>query len=140
MRPEHKQHMRSLAPRNFLDRWAIATSTLCMAHCLLTPLLIVLVPVLASTVLADERFHRFMLLWIVPTSVSALWIGCRRHGNVRVLATGLAGLSLLVAAALWGEAMFGELAEKAATLSGSLVMSAGHWRNYRLCREESCEH
>ncbi len=131
--------MRHLAPQKFLDRCAIAASTLCAVHCLFTPLLIVLVPVLASSVLADEKFHRFMLLWVVPTSVLALWIGCRRHRDGGVLVTGVTGLAILVAAAVWGQAMFGEVAEKVATIAASLTMSAGHWRNYRLCRDVDCE-
>jgi len=65
--------------QKLLDRWSIAASTLCAVHCLFTPVLIVLVPALASTVLADEKFHRLMLLWVVPASGLALWIGCRRH-------------------------------------------------------------
>jgi len=132
--------MKHLETQKLLDRWSIAASTLCAVHCLFSPVLIVLVPALASTVLADETFHRFMLLWVVPTSGVALWIGCRHHKDANVLLLGVAGLAVLAATTVWGQALLAEPAEKAATIAGSLLMSAGHWRNYRLCRGAACEH
>lgn len=129
--------MRFLKSQKLLDRIAMAASGLCAVHCLFTPVLIVLVPVVASSLLADETFHQFMLLWVVPTSVLALWIGCRRHRDGSVLFLGIAALLILITAALWGHELFGEHIEKAATILGSLVLIIGHWRNYRLCPDES---
>ena len=132
--------MKSIAAQRTLDRLAIAASALCAAHCLLTPLLIVLVPVLASTLVADESFHKLMLLGVLPTSTLALWIGCRRHRRRSVLILGIAGLAILGVAAVWGHVLLGESGERTATLAGGLTVSAGHWLNYRLCRETACEH
>ena len=132
--------MKSVETQKILDRLAIVAAALCAVHCLLTPLLIVLVPILASTLTADEGFHRLMLLWVLPTSALAWGLGCRRHGNRSVLLLGLAGLAILIGVALWGRALLGESAEKVATVAGGLAISAGHWRNYRLCRDAACEH
>ncbi len=130
--------MQSFDIQRLFDGMAISASTLCIVHCLATPLLIVLIPILASTGLADEAFHRWLLLLIVPTSVLALWLGCRRHKSRVVLYAGLSGLTLIGAAAIWGHALVGESGEKAATVAGGLMLAAGHWRNYRLCRDAEC--
>ena len=130
--------MRSFDAQRYLDGLAISASALCLVHCLATPLLIVLLPILASIGLADEAFHRWMLLLIVPTSVLALWLGCRRHKSRAVLYAGVTGLTLIGAAAIWGHVLVGEFGEKAATVAGGLILAAGHWRNYRLCRDAEC--
>jgi hypothetical protein len=119
---------------------AIAGSALCALHCLATPLLIVLVPAVASTFFAEETFHRWMLLYVVPTSALALWLGCRRHGNRSVLLLGLAGVTIIAAAAFWGHDLVGASGERAATVVSGLIIATGHWRNYRLCRKDECAH
>ena len=121
-----------------LDRFAIGASILCLLHCLVTPLLVVLFPVVVGTFLTQESFHWVLLLWVLPTSVSAIWIGCRRHKDRSVFLMVSAGLAVLCAAVLWGNALGGEAGEKGATVVGSLAMVAGHWRNFRLCRRGSC--
>ncbi len=132
--------MISTATQRVLDRLAIGASALCTVHCLLTPVLIVLVPMVASSLLADEVFHRLMLLWVWPTSALALWIGCRRHRDRWVLLLGGTGLAILTVTAFWGHALLGEVAEKATTIVGSLAITAGHWLNYRQCRKDACAH
>jgi hypothetical protein len=120
--------------QRLLDRFAILTAGLCMLHCLAMPLLLVLIPVLASTTMAENSFHRTMLLFVLPASSIALLIGCRRHKDLRVLALGLSGLAQIVAAAYFGHDWLGETGEKAITVVGSALLAAGHLRNYRLCR------
>lgn len=71
-----------------LDRLAIALAGLCLVHCLLTPIALVLFPMLAATSVADEQFHT-MLLWLVlPASLVALALGCRRHKDHLVISLG----------------------------------------------------
>lgn len=121
-----------------LDILAISVSGLCAVHCLLTPLALILFPVLGGTVLAGEDFHQ-MLLWVIlPTSSLALWLGCRRHKDRRVLLMGLVGLSLLLLAAFFAHEWIGEWGERLVTVVGSAIMAAGHLRNYRLCRSDQC--
>ncbi len=48
--------------QTLLDRAAISASMLCMIHCLATPVLLIALPVLSSTFMADEEFHRFILM------------------------------------------------------------------------------
>jgi len=91
-------------------------------------------------VLADEGFHLVMLWLILPSSAIALTLGCRRHKDAAVLVAGACGLSILVFTAAFGHDLAGELGEKLLTFVGAAVLSAGHLRNYRLCRREACDH
>lgn len=122
-----------------LDGLAIAMWVACVLHCLMLPLLIVLFPILGSTLLAEETFHGFLLFLIIPSSVLALYIGCRQHGDGWVLALGMAGLSILAAAAALGTQILGPEGEKALTGLGGTVLAIGHWQNFRRCRERRCE-
>lgn len=124
--------------QGFLDRLAISTSALCMIHCLATPFLIIGVPVLSSTFLADEAFHRFLVWIVLPVSLAALFIGCRRHKAAPVALLGGLGLALLVFIAYFGHDLLGESGEKIATVLAGAILAIGHFRNFRLCRRADC--
>lgn len=125
--------------QRFLDRSAVAASLLCLIHCLIVPLLLVSVPVISSTVLNDEAFHEVLLMFILPTSLIALFIGCRRHKDIVVLALGALGLLTLLGVAYFGHDLLGETGEKIASVMGGITLGIAHLRNYALCREEECE-
>jgi peptidoglycan/LPS O-acetylase OafA/YrhL len=125
-------------PAPTLDRLAIGVSMFCLVHCLAAPLLVVLLPVMAGTLLADESFHLVLLFAVLPTSLAALWTGCRRHRDRSVLILGALGLVVLGVAAFRGRELVGETGEKLLTVCGSLLIVAGHWRNFTLCRKSVC--
>jgi len=122
-----------------LDRVAISVSVLCMLHCLLTPLLLIAIPVMSSTILAQELFHKLLVTLVLPVSVFALFIGCRRHRDRKVLILGSLGLFFLVMVALFGHELLGEAGEKIATVISGLILAIGHFRNYSLCRNDKCD-
>lgn len=122
-----------------LDQWGVLISGICLFHCLLTPLAILLFPIVSLAFTTDESFHR-MLLWLVlPTSVCAFSLGCFRHKDRGVLVLGSAGLIQMVLAAYLGHEALGETGERIATTAGALTLAMGHIRNYRLCREDRCQ-
>jgi hypothetical protein len=122
-----------------LDRVAIGLSGLCALHCLVTPIGIVLFPILAASFGSDERFHLGLAMLVLPSSALALVLGCRRHRDAGVLALGVLGLMALVLLAAWGHALVGEGWERVASAGGSAVVALAHVRNYRLCRRDACE-
>ncbi|MBL8466222.1 MerC domain-containing protein [Methyloversatilis discipulorum] len=124
--------------QKLLDRTAISASALCMLHCLAMPFLLLAVPMLATTFMADETFHRFLALIVLPTSVIALTIGCLRHKDGAVLGLGAAGLGALVLVAFFGHERLTEGSEKAATLVSGVILAVAHVRNYSLCRRDAC--
>lgn len=108
------------------DKSAIGLSALCMIHCLLLPLLLILVPSLAVLGLDDESFHLWMVIAVVPTSFYALTLGCKQHKRYRFLSTGFTGLAFLVCAVVFGESMLGEVWEKFFTVIEGRPSS---WKN-----------
>jgi hypothetical protein len=122
-----------------LDRLAIALAGLCLVHCLLTPLALVLFPMLAATAVADEHVHQLLLWLVLPASLVALGLGCRRHKDCLVITLGVLGLLVLILTAIAGHTAFGEGGERWGTVLGGVTVALGHLRNHRLCRRNACD-
>ena len=61
----------------WIDSMAIGLSVLCAVHCLLTPVLLVLFPVIASTFWVERDFQLWMLFCVLPTTCIAIFLGCQ---------------------------------------------------------------
>ncbi len=123
-----------------LDKTAISISALCVMHCLLVPVALILIPAFSVLPLADEKFHQLLIVLVLPVSVVALWMGCNKHRHWPVLVWGVAGLTVLVLTAAFGHDLLGEVFEKVATVVGALLLAIGHVQNYRQCQATDCEH
>ena len=114
------------------DKIAIALSSLCVIHCLATPLILIILPSLGALVADNhEMFHQVILFFVLPIGVLALWAGYRHHHNLSTLLIGLAGLGLLLIAAFYGHDYFGETGETALTIFASLIIATAHVRNFQ---------
>jgi hypothetical protein len=123
-----------------LDSLAVILSGTCMVHCLALPVLVTLFPIVQGSLLEEQYFHLIMLGLILPTSLIALAVGCRKHKDPVTMALGAAGLITLTVTALIGHEIFGFLGERIVTSFGGLILATAHIRNYRCCREENCQH
>jgi hypothetical protein len=121
------------------DKTAISLSFICTLHCLAVPFVVALLPTLAAVNLEDEAFHLWMVIAVIPTSLLALSMGCKKHRDYRVLLLGIAGLSLLIFAASFGHDLLGESGETATTVLGTIMIASGHLLNHRLCQQSRCE-
>ena len=128
--------MNMISTRAFTDKMAMSLSLLCALHCLVSPLIIVMLPSLAALQFDGEAFHLWMVLAVIPTSIYALTMGCKQHKRYRLLGLGLLGLLFLLSAVLAGEELIGDFWEKALTVIGAAIIALGHYRNYRLCRRQ----
>lgn len=86
--------------RGWLDKLAISMAAICAVHCLLAPALIVMIPIIATTFFAHENFHVWMLILVLPTSIAAVFLGCRKHRDRFVGALSAVGIILMVSAVL----------------------------------------
>jgi len=120
----------------FTDKLAISISSLCIAHCLVLPALAVLLPSFSTLGIESEVFHLWMVISVIPTSIYALTLGCKKHSQSSVFILGLIGLSLLTMALVLGENQLGESAEKSITLVGALIIAFAHFKNYKLCKHD----
>jgi len=121
------------------DKAAITLSFICTIHCLALPLAVVLLPALAVLNLEDEASHLWMLAAVVPTSLFALTMGCKKHKKLTVMVFGLAGLAVLIAAVLLGHDILTEAGEQILLAIGAIIIALGHLKNHQLCKRSSCE-
>ena len=117
------------------DKLAIGLSLMCTVHCFATPVILALLPSLAVLHINAEQFHLWILAVVLPTSLLALNLGCKKHKRTRYMACGVVGLAFLIIAVLLGQ----EEAEKALTLIGSAFIALAHWFNYQQCFKKNNE-
>lgn len=123
-----------------IDKFSITISGLCVAHCLLFPILAVLAPSFLTVALTSESFHFWMVVAVIPSSLIALALGCKKHKEITMFIMGAVGLSCLLLALTLGSATLGESGEKVLTLIGALVIAFAHFKNFKLCQHsDNCE-
>ena len=124
----------------YYDKFAIGLSLLCTLHCLALPLLMLLLPTVSAVFLADEGFHSYMVMMVLPISSFALWVGYKQHHSFKILLQGVTGLIILSITVLLGHEQLGEVAEKLLTLLGSSFICYSHYLNYKMCQQqEHCD-
>ncbi len=134
---------------NWLDKIAIFLSATCAVHCLLTPVLIIALPIVSTTFFANANFHLWMLYLVLPTTGLAIFLGCKKHKDKVVISLSALGLLILTGSTIYQLIIQGDSGKCVicATgghslnnplvwiniLAGILLISA-HVRNFRLCR------
>lgn len=120
----------ALAPRRqrLLDGFAVTASLLCLVHCLLLPMLLIALPVLATMMVVPEAFHAVAFAVALPTSILAMASGRARHGRHRPAMLAAAGLVLLGLGAFAIEA---ETVERIVTSIGAVTLAVAHALNWR---------
>ncbi len=99
-----------LRPEIWKDRLGVTISVICMFHCILTPLVFLGVPYIAShsgEALTSDLWHPIFLILVPAIAIFALWPGWKRHHDNRVwwfAAWGLFFLCAGVSASLIGGA------------------------------------
>lgn len=116
-----------------LDLTGVSLSAVCVAHCLLFPVLLaaapLLTPGLAEALGASHAWHFGLLAIAAPVSLVALgWSVRASHARWPVLAMGVFGLTLMAIGALH---LSSQLVETIITLSGVIVLATAHLINWR---------
>ena len=133
-------HRASQTKSAWLDKAAVLFSGICIVHCLLTPVALTLLPIVALNVMVEDvLFHQLMLWLVLPTSCIALFIGCRRHRSLLIAGTGILGMILLTLIAFFAHDFLSSLQERLATSLAGLVLAASHVLNYRACQAQPCD-
>lgn len=122
------------ASTSLLDRLGICVSALCLVQCLLLSLTLLLAPFAYLGILGSDWFHAALLIVIVPIGLAAFWQGYRRHGRLGLVLVGMAGLVLLLIAAVLEMAQLPVLAASALTALGGVLLMVAHWLNLRSSR------
>lgn len=118
-----------------LDKLAVYLSAICAIQCLALPIAMLFLPSLSLLPLSEELFHTLLLFLVIPVSIFAMVMGCKKHKSYNIIFYGALGLSILLVSAVYGHDLFGESGEIASTLVGASVLSFGHIKNQKLCKE-----
>ena len=149
----------------WLDRLAIGMAAVCAVHCLLTPILVIALPIIATSFFVHEDFHLWMILLVLPTTTFAVFMGCRKHKDKWVAAMSALGLAILLSAlvherihnaahteaqvhAVHCESCARDISKEPIPMHagawintlGGILLASAHIRNFRLCRKSRCEH
>lgn len=135
----HAEHANFVETTDNWDRWGILLSTLCAIHCMLTPLLLLSLPVLGAY-FDNEIVHIVMALFVVPVGVFAFWSGYRHHRKAYLLALGFVGLSLVGGAPILHDVGIEVVNPHFMTIVGSFLLIGAHILNRRACQCESHAH
>lgn len=120
-----------------MDRVAMTLSALCLIHCLLVPIFITALPLLAQ--FNDSHFHAQLLIVVIPVSLIAYGLGYPRHRNKSIVAWGIAGIAIMFVGGTVAHDNFGTLADTALTTAGSLILATSHYFNNRLTAHVAVE-
>lgn len=125
----------SLTQRRPWDLAGIGASSLCVIHCLATPLLVVFLPILEAV---EKQTHAGFALAILGIGLLAFWPGYLQHRRWRIIAAAIVGFSLISLGVTAQEGLLSESAEAIATILGGAILVTAHLRNAYFCR--SCWH
>lgn len=138
-----------------LDRLAVGMAVLCGIHCLLMPVLIAVLPIIATGFFAHEDFHLWMLLFVLPTTGISIFMGCRKHKDKWTAILSLIGIGIMIAVTAFEylnhascSACAGCSRPAGAPIPpsawintvGGLFLASAHVRNFKLCRKNHCCH
>ncbi|NMH60092.1 MerC domain-containing protein [Alteromonas sp. MYP5] len=114
-----------------LDKLGIWVSGLCAVHCLSLPVLVPLMPLVASSFFAQAWFERTILSISILVGLAALFTGAiRQHGQFYPIVLLITGGTIY-----WFKNMFGESFEPFTIAFGALLIAMAHVSNLRMCRQ-----
>ena len=93
--------------KQFSDKLSICLSLCCILHCIALPVIILMVPSIASLWINNEKVHIILVLFAVPISLFAMAKSLRIHHNYKCISLAVIGLSLLVGAIFMHDINFG---------------------------------
>ena len=111
-----------------LDRFGMIMAGICVFHCAILPLTILVLPILGVLHENSEWLHAPLALLAVAICLIAILTGRYRHNSWGPTIFGSIGILLLLLSL--AEDQFGELVEYMATI-GALFAASAHWFNIR---------
>lgn len=125
---------RSVSSRWNWDRIGIGLSSLCVLHCVFTPLAFLLLPALSTP--GDEvqhGFHTLMAALLLPVAAIAFVRGYLHHRRMMPVVLGLCGVAVILIALVLPEFGDSHVPHLAVNVFGSILLITGHALNRRYC-------
>lgn len=118
------------------DNLGIGLSGLCLLHCLGTPFLLPLLPLLGHQS-HDDHLHLFLFFPLLFIAAVAFWHGYRHHRQLMSLYIFVSGSLLLLLSLAFSSTLDGQWAWSLsvfASIVGSLLLIVAHYKNRKACR------
>ncbi|HEY3169267.1 MAG TPA: MerC domain-containing protein [Candidatus Binatia bacterium] len=117
-------------PRSWIDSLGTSVSIACAIQCSVLPLLVGILPLLGLGFLLGDGIEKVFLASSTVLAVSSFSWGFRYHRRFYVFVFLASAAALIIA----GRLCVDERYELPFVVSGSLILTAGHFLNRRLCR------
>jgi hypothetical protein len=116
------------------DLIGVTASTVCLIHCLATPIAISLFPNIILYLPGDASFHRILASAVILLGVAAFIPGYRIHRRKRLLALVVTGMLLILTVAWLGQHL-NQALELSLSIPGSMLLITAHLLNRSFCRQ-----
>jgi hypothetical protein len=122
-----------------MDIAGVFASTICTVHCLLLPLVVLLLPVLAKPLLQHDYVHMALAGFVFTFCLMAFIPGYLKHRDARLLWFGGMGVALVFFATFVAR-QWGEVVEASVITAGNTVIIFCHLLNRKLLAHLKCQH
>lgn len=116
---------------NLWDRVGISTSILCVVHCLVTPVLLMFLPLVGGA-LAHESFHALIIAVVVPVAAWALWNGYKVHRHTTMFWYAGFGFASILVSVSFGHDH--DLVQMSFMVAAGILLAYAHFLNLRAGR------
>jgi hypothetical protein len=113
------------------DKVGISVSSLCLLHCLATPLLLILFPAASFTWLENEIIHQVFAAMVITAAIMAISPHWKTFKRKDIIIQAFIGV-LLILSAMFYFHDFGALYEVLLTALGSLLLISAHYKNLKI--------
>lgn len=120
------------------DKLGIFLSGLCIVHCVLLPVIFLLVPSIGAHFLEEDWTHALLFGVVFVAALSAAIPGYRVHKHTLPLVCFMIGVGILGVATLGAHSLLGHEWEAPLAVLGSSILIAGHFINHKKC--QTCTH
>jgi glucan phosphoethanolaminetransferase (alkaline phosphatase superfamily) len=127
--------------KNYTDKIGMFLSGLCVIHCLLTPIAIVLIGTgWLLSIAASPWFHIVLFLPVLLLVITSIAPTAWRSKSFAALSSALVGLIMMASAMfMHNHGHPGHAQEPYLSILGALLVFFGHWLNFRQCKHgEMC--
>jgi hypothetical protein len=129
---EHVAPSNNLRP---LDMLGIGASSLCLVHCMATPVLIAAMPMVMPQLLEGPIAHYILGIAVFTFALLAIGPGYARHRKTAVAVIASIGvLAVLIATFVLGESRW----EFPLITAGNLMLIVAHIKNFKLISKPCC--
>ncbi len=123
----------------FMDIAGVLASTLCTIHCVLMPIIMVLLPVIAKPLMQHDFVHVGLAGFVLTFCLMAYVPGYLKHHDKRLIWIGISGVSCVFFATFVAR-QWGEIVEASIITAGNTILIFGHLLNRKLLAHLRCRH